>query len=91
MKGIPQLQSIQNEPGLVRDTKSQAILLRDKKPLDEYNKQRNDRKKVQQRINTLEEKVSSLEEKFDIHQAQLLERIAEINSLLLNMINQPKG
>lgn len=91
MKNQSLLQSIENEPGLVRDVKTQAILLRDKKPLEEYNKQRQERKLVQSRINTLEERVASLEEKFDHHQSQLLERIAEINCLLLNIINQPKG
>lgn len=57
---------VQNNPGLYRDTETNAILNINSGEREEYLKRRNQRLDEKSRINNLENKINLIEEKLDL-------------------------
>lgn len=62
---------IQNEHGLVRDVKSRAVLSTNKEEIEMYRKRKQKSKDIENRINTLELTVRSLQQTVEILQRRI--------------------
>lgn len=74
---------VKDHPGLVKDTKSGAILNVDRKAADEYLRQKNmlnTNKKLQEEVSQLSEKIGEID--------SLKDDMNEIKSLLKELVNK---
>jgi hypothetical protein len=76
MEGLP----VQDQPGLVRDTKSGAIIYTNKNDINRSKERKRLRRQKQQQVDDLQQQVESLQNE-----------IGDIKQLLINLVEKSNG